>query len=523
MADIVVIGAGLNGLVAGAWLARQKHTVTVVESGGVPGGAAVTSELAPGFRVPTLSHSLGPISATVLRALRLQRHDVEFLTPDPALTALGPDGGCVIFHRDPVLTAGSIHRVSPADAGQWAKFLAAMQRLGSVVGKLHHHAPPSIDSTSKQEAWHLFSVARRAKRLGRRELARAARYVPMAVADLVGEWFEHDLVQSAIAAQAVFGNLVGPWSAGTGGMLIQRLGADPMPIGSGVTARGGPGAVAQAFAQAAERSGARVRTGARVVRIASSAGRATGVVLDDGSELNARAVIAAIGPKQTFLRLCDPSELPPSFVDRIRHYRARGVTAKVNLALSSAPVFTAFQEDKVPLRGRLLIAPEIDYIERAFDAAKYGGLSPHPWLELSIPSAVDSSLAPEGSHVVSIYVHYAPRQLRQGTWSERRDVLFESVIDLLDGYAPGIRQSVVAREVLTPEDLEQRWGLDGGHIFHGEPTLDQSWIARPLLGWSQYRTPIEGLFLASAGAHPGGGLTGLPGLLAAQTVARYLR
>ena len=369
----------------------------------------------------------------------------------------------------------------------------------------------------------MFSVARRAKRLGRRELARAARYVPMAVADLVGEWFEHDLVQSAVAAQGVFGNLVGPWSAGTGGMLLQRLGADPIPVGSGITARGGPGAVAGAFAKAAERAGARIKVGARVIRIATSGGRSTGVVMDDGSELGARVVVSAIAPKQTFLRLCDPTDLPPSFLERMRHYRTRGVTAKLNLALSTAPVFTALQEDKVPLRGRLLIAPEIDYIERAFDAAKYGGLSPHPWLELSMPSAIDPSLAPEGRHVMSIYVHYAPRDLRQGTWSDRRDVLYESVIDLLDGYAPGIRQSVLAREVLTPEDLETRWGLDGGHIFQGEPTLDQSWIARPLLGWSQYRTPIEGLFLASAGAHPGGGLTGLPGLLAAQAVTRYLR
>jgi phytoene dehydrogenase-like protein len=306
-------------------------------------------------------------------------------------------------------------------------------------------------------------------------------------------------------------------------MLLQRLGADPLPVGSGVTARGGPGAVAQGFVKAAERAGARVRTGARVVRILSSAGRATAVALDDGSEIGAHAVVAAIAPKQTFLRLCDPSDLPPSFVDRIRHYRTRGVTAKVNLALATTPAFTALQQDTVPLRGRLLIAPEVDYIERAFDAAKYGGLSPHPWLELSIPSMIDPTLAPEGSQVMSIYVHYAPRQLRQGTWSERREVLFESVIDLVDGYAPGIRQAVIAKEVLTPDDLEQRWGLDGGHIFHGEPTLDQSWIARPLLGWAQYRTPIAGLFLASAGAHPGGGLTGLPGLLAAQTAAKYLR
>jgi phytoene dehydrogenase-like protein len=523
MADVIVIGAGLNGLVAATWLARQKHKVIVVDQADTPGGAAVTTEIAPGFHVPALSHALGPLSTRVVRALRLHRHDIDLLTPDPALTTLGVNGTAISFHRDPVLAAGSINRISPADAGRWADFLSTMQRLGAVIGQLNHQAPPSIDATTRQEAWRLFSVARRARRLGRRDLARAARYVPMAVADLAAEWFEQDLVQAAVAAHAVFGNLAGPWSAGTSGMLLQRVGADPIPVGSGITARGGPGAVAKAFAAAAEKSGADIRLGARVARIGVTNGRATSVVLESGSEIGAGAVLSAIDPRHTFLRLCDPADLPPAFLERMRHYRARGVTAKLNLALSAAPAFSALHGDSVPLRGRLLIAPDVDYIEHAFDAAKYGGLSPHPWLELSMPSTIDASLAPAGSHVMSIYVHYAPRHLRQGVWSDRRDLLYDSVIDLLEGYAPGIRASVIARDVITPEDLEQRWGLDGGHIFHGEPTMDQSWIARPLLGWSQYRTPIEGLFIGSAGTHPGGGLTGISGLLAAQTLARHLR
>ncbi len=381
--DVIVIGAGVNGLVAGAWLAARKLSVTVLDQRPSAGGAAITTEFAPGFRAPTLSHALGPVSPLVARAMRLDRAGVEFLTPDPSLTAIGVDDQAVVFHRDAVLTAGSINTVSPHDAGRWAEFLKTTQRIARVAAELTRQAPPPIDDVTAGDWWRMLGVGRRARALGRRDLARVARWVPMAVADLTGEWFESDLVQAAISAHAIFGNPAGPWSAGTAGMLLQRLAADPSPVGSGVTARGGPGALAAALVKVAEQAGATVRTDARVVRVLTRAGRATGVVLANGDELTARTVVAAIDPKSLLLDLVPPTDLPPTFRERIGHLRARGVTAKMNFALSAAPVFSALEHDPVPMRGRLLLAPDLDYLERAFDHTKYGEMSAEPWLEVS--------------------------------------------------------------------------------------------------------------------------------------------
>jgi phytoene dehydrogenase-like protein len=523
VSDVVVIGGGLNGLVAGAWLASRKLSVTVLDQQPNVGGGAITTEIAPGFRAPTLSHSLGPVSRDVMRALRLDRSGLEFLNMDPSLTAVGVDGKAVVFHRDPVLTAASISRTSETDAGQWAEFLRTTQRIARVAAEMHRHAPPPLTNATAADWWQLVTMGRKARALGKRDLARVARWAPMAVADLASEFFESDLVQAAIAAHAIFGNPAGPWSAGTGGMFLQRLAADPSPVGSGARVRGGPGALSDAVAQAALTSDATIRTDARVVRVLTKNGRATGVVLENGDEVAARAVVAAIDPKSALLDLVPPDDLPPTYRERIRLLRARGVTAKINFALDALPAFTAVEHDPVPLRGRLLLAPDVDYLERAFDHTKYGEMSSEPWLEVSVPTVADPSLAPEGRHVVSVYSHFAPRQLRGTSWDKSRDVLARSVMRVLERHAPAFGSLVVASEVLTPEDLERRWGLSGGHIFHGESTLDQSWIARPLLGWAEYRTPVEGLYLASAGTHPGGGLTGLSGLLAAQTVGRDLK
>lgn len=523
MTDVIVIGGGVNGLVAAAWLAKRRLSVTVLEQREVAGGAAVTTEFSPGFRGPTLSHALGPISRDVMKAFRLDRAGLEFLTPDPALTTVGRDGRAIVFHRDQVLTAGSINAVSPGDAVRWGEFLKVTQRLSALAATLGRHAPPSLDEVTARDWWRLLKLGRKARALGRRDLARVVRWLPMAVADVSAEWFSSELLQAAISAHAIFGNPAGPWSAGTGAMLLQRLSADPMPVGSGVTLRGGPGALADVLVKIAGRAGARVRTDARTTRIVTRKGKASGVVLDNGEELDAKVILAAVDPKRTFIDLIDPSDLPPTFLERVRHIRARGVTAKINLALAELPVFAPFVGDPLPLRGRVLIAPDVDYLERAFDATKYGEMSAEPWLEIAIPSMADSSLAAENRHVMSIYVHFAPRHLRHGEWDDKREALYQAVMRVLEPYAPTLSSLVVGREVLTPDDLERRWGLSGGHIFHGEPALDQSWVARPLLGWSQYRSPIPSLYLGSAGVHPGGGLTGLPGLLAARTVAHDLR
>jgi phytoene dehydrogenase-like protein len=523
MTDVVVIGGGMNGLVAAAMLARHKVGVVVVDRQPQWGGAAATAEIAPGFRVPALSHALGPISHGVVRALRLDRAGIEFLTPDPAATSLSDDGRALTFHRDEVLTSASINAFSASDAARWTDFKRTIQKVAGLVALLDGQAAPPIDAMSTRDWLRLALVGRRARGLGRRHLAQLARWLPMSVADLTGEWFESDVLRAAIAAHAIHGNPAGPRSAGTGAMFLKRVAADPIPVGSGATARGGPGAVAEALVQIATRHGATFRTGARVARILTQDGRSSGVVLDNGDVINALVVIAAIHPNTALCDLVDPAELSPTFRTRIRHIRSRGVTSKLNLALSGLPAFSALASDSVPLRGRLLVAPTLEYLERAFDATKYGAMSDEPWLEMSIPSVLDSSLAPDGAHVMSIYAHFAPRQLRSGPWAQARAQLTEAVLGVVERHAPGIRQQIVAAETLTPEDLEDRWGFSGGHIFHGEDALDQMWAARPLLGWSEHRSPIRGLYLASAGTHPGGGLTGLPGWLAARRVIEDLR
>jgi phytoene dehydrogenase-like protein len=523
MIDVIVIGGGINGLVAAAALARQKLSVLILDQREHMGGAATTTVTAKGFKTPSLSHSLGPLSSDVFRALRLDRSNLEFITPDPVLTTLGGSTGTITFHRDHVLTAASINRVSPRDAATWQPFVQTMQRLGGVMAGVNRHAPPSIEGPSARELWQLLGVGRRARALGRLDLTRLARYAPIAVADLAAEWFHHDLLQAAVATRGVFGHLLGPWSAGTGAVLLHRLAEDPMPVGGSTTIRGGPGALAEALVSIAEAAGARVRPQTRVARVRTAGGVTTGVVLDTGEEIAAHAVVAAIDPRHLCLNLLDPADLPPTFLQRMRQVRGRGVTAKINLSLSGAPVFTALHGDDVPLRGRMLVAPSVDYIEQAFDAAKYGACSPHPWLEVALPTMNDASLAPEGQHILSAYVHYAPRQLRDGDWASQRDPLYRSVMDTLARHAPNLESLVIEREVITPEDLETQWGFAGGHIFHGEETLDQWWVSRPMLGASQYRTPIGSLYLASAGTHPGGGLTGQSGLNAARTITAALK
>ncbi len=520
--DVIVIGGGTNGLVAAALLAKRGVSTLLLEQRDVVGGAAATRELAPGCHVPSLSHSLGPFSPAVLRALRLDRAGVEFIAPDPALTTLGPDAS-IVFHRDAVFTAESINRVSSRDAGRWREFLDTSQHIAAVFAELSARPALAVDQVSKRELWQLLTTSRHARKLGKRNLSRLVRWLTMSIADITAEWFESDLLRAAIAARALHGHFAGPMSAGTGALWLQRLAEDPQPMGSGVTMRGGPAALATVLADAAKKAGATVRTDALVSRIATRGNVVTGVILTSGEEIAARAVVSAVDPRQTFLSLVAPQDLPPTFLSRIGNIRARGVTAKINLALSALPNVPALAGDAAAIRGRLLIAPSIEYLERAFDAAKYGAFSPSPWLEIAIPSVLDPSLAPEGQHVMSIYVHAAPRSLREGDWTTAREAFGQAVQNVIDTHMPAFASLIIGHEMITPEDLEQRWGVPGGHIFHGECTLDQWWAARPVLGWSQYRTPIDRLYMCSAGTHPGGGITGKSGMFAAEVVAKDLK
>jgi phytoene dehydrogenase-like protein len=525
--DVIVIGAGHNGLIAASLLAKAGHSVVVLERRDTVGGMAITREFETGFRAPTLAHAIGPLAPEVTRAmkrLRLDRGGLQFITPDPALTSLGENGQLISFHRDPVFTAESINRLEPnsKDAARWREFIDTTQKLAAVFRDLNRHPAPNVDEPSRGDLWRLLNTGRRARALGKKNLSRLIRYVPMAVADLVGEWFSNDLVRATIASRAIFGHFAGPWSAGTGGLLMQRLADDPMPVGSGITVMGGPGALSRAIQTVAETAGVKIRTNSPVARIRTLRGVANGVVLDDGEEISGRIVLGAMDPKTTVQQLVDPADLPPVFAERVRNIRARGVTAKVNLALSAAPVFDVLHGDDIALRGRLLLTTGIDSLERAFDSAKYGEMPNQPWLEISVPTIVDGSLAPEGKHVMSIVAHTIPQRLRDEN-ADEHDLLYKSVMNVLAPHAPNLESLIVGREIIMPADIERDWGATGGHIYHGEQALDQWWSMRPLLGWADGSTPVKGLFLTGAGTHGGGGVTGMPGFHAARTVGAALK
>jgi phytoene dehydrogenase-like protein len=364
------------------------------------------------------------------------------------------------------------------------------------------------------------------RNLGEKGMFRLLRWGPMAVADLVAEFFENELVRAAIAARGVFGTNFGPWSAGSSAVLLLRSAADPHPAGSSAFPRGGLGALTQAMAAATMKAGAEIRTGAEVAQITVKDGVATGVVLKSGEEIPAKAVISGADPRRTLLGLLDPVHLTPDFLVKMQNYRAQGTMAKVNLALSALPEFPALRDGGTgpqALAGRIHIGPEIDYLERAFDDSKYGELSRQPYLDVMIPSAADPSLAPAGAHVMSVCVQFAPFKLKAGDWKSRRNELGDVVVKTLAAYAPQLSQQILARQIITPLDLEETYGLTGGHIFHGELALDQLFTMRPLLGWARYATPIQGLYLCGSGTHPGTGVTGISGANAAREILKSLR
>ena len=521
--SVIIIGAGTNGLTTAFYLAKAGLKPLVLEQRPVVGGGAITEEIAPGFRCPTLAHAIGPLRPSVVRDMRLESRGVEFIAPDPRLVSLSLDGPALAFSTDVARTAGAIQAFSDVDAGKYPEFCRVLERLGAFLGELLETTPPSLDGPAAGELWELLKTGRRFRALGRTDSFRLLRWMPMAAADLVAEWFSNDLLQAAIAARGIFGVAQGPWSAGTGATLLLNAAVDPAPGGSSVTVKGGPGALTRAMAEAATQAGAEIRTGASVARVIVRDGRATGVVLDDGREISARAVISNADPKRTLLGMVDPIELDPSFLVRIRNYRCPGTSAKVNLALSSLPAFAGARNPS-DLQGRVQIAPGIDYLERAFDASKYGEISSDPYLDVTIPTLHAPSLAPAGAHVMSVYVQFAPYTLAGGRpWSDAAADLGRSVIGTLAQYAPGLEQLVVHQQVITPHDLESTYGLTGGHILHGEPSLDQLFTMRPVLGCARYRTPIAGLYLCGAGTHPGGGITAGSGQNASREILKDLR
>jgi phytoene dehydrogenase-like protein len=517
----IIIGSGHNGLTTAFYLAKAGLRPLVLERRDVVGGAAVTEAIAPGYR-SSLAHATGPLREAVVRDMQLSRR-VEFVRPDPRLIALSLDGRALAFSADIARTTAAIRAWSEADAARYADFCGTLERLGTMLQGVLDITPPSLSDSAPGELWELLKIGRRFRGLGRADGFRLLRWMPMAVADLVAEWFSSELLMAAIAARGIFGSAQGPWSAGTGAVLLLNAAADPAPGGSSIMVKGGTGALTAAMADAAREAGAEIRTGATVTRVLVRDGRVAGVVLDNGDEIQANAVVANTDPKRTLLQLVDPVDLDPGFLSKMRNYRMPGTVAKLDFALTSLPSFRGVPRP-VDLRGRIHIGPTVDYLEHAFDPSKYGEISTEPYLDVAFPSVLDPSMAPPGRHVMSVHMQFAPYRLTNGRgWSTMRAALATTVLRTLDRYAPGIGQLVEGQRVLTPEDLETIFGLTGGHILHGEPSLDQMFTMRPVLGWAQYRTPIEGLFLCGAGTHPGGGITAASGHNAAREIIRALK
>jgi len=508
----IVIGGGHNGLIAAFYLAKAGVKPIVLEARDAVGGGAATSEIHPGFRCHTLTHEV-LLQQRIVHDMDLGRHGLERLTPPTQVCSLS-SAGPLMLYDDPERTQQGIRSFSGKDAAALPLFQAALQRTASVLASAFEYAPPSIVKPGAADLWNLLKTARTFRALGKRDAYRLLRWGPMPVADLMHEWFEHDLVRATMAAPALIGTMLGPRSAGSSLMLLMREAHRQLAGGSALRVKGGPGAAAHALSSAATAAGAEIRTSTTVDRIVVRDGTVRGVTAG-GQTIESDVVLSSVDPKTTFLRLIEAPELSPDFAGKIQNYRANGTVAKVNLALASLPDFGCAPE---ALTGRIQIGPDLDYLERAFDHAKYGEFSAHPWLELTIPSLLDDSLAPAGSHVVSSYVHYAPRTLRSTDWPSARDALLDAALAVLENAVPGIRQQIIAAQVITPLDLEREYGLAGGHIFHGELALDQLFTMRPLLGTARYGTPIRGLYLCGGGTHPGGFMTGASGRLATRTL-----
>lgn len=510
--DVVIVGAGHNALAAAFYLARAGRRPVVLERRAEVGGGAATVEIHPGFRVPRYSHEV-LLDERVQRDMNLTALGVVPIPIETRVCAPAPEGPPLRLLEDAAASVDGLHARHPRDASAYAPFHAAVAGAAAVIGTTFDAPPPDLDHPAATDLWSLLKAGRRFRALPRRERFQLLRWLTMPVGDLLAEWFADPLLQAVLAGPGLSGTSLGPRSAGSALVLLLREASRLRAGGRALRVRGGPGALTAAMREAAVRAGAEIQTNAAVERILVRDGRVAGIVVN-GEELACRAIVSGLDPATTFLSLLDPAELDPDFAMKIRHVRARGTVAKVNLALSALPTFTGVS-DPSWLAGRVHVGPEPDYLEQAYDHVKYGEMSAHPWLDITIPSIADSDLAPPGAHVMSIAVHYAPFALRGTTWEAARDVLLSRTLETLESCAPDVAPLIVAADVVTPADLQRDLGLTGGHIFHGELAPDQLFTMRPLLGHARYDSPIHGLHLCGAGTHPGGFMTGTSGRLAA--------
>lgn len=519
--DAIIVGGGHNGLVAAAYLGRAGMKTVVLERRHLVGGAAVTEELWPGFKVSTASYVVSLMSPRIVQELDLARYGYHVYQLDPAYFAPFPDGRGFLLWDDPRKAAAEIAKLSPLDGDGYLEYSRTLSELADLIRPLLYRIPPEAAIASAGDVKELAGLGRYALG-GRKDIARLIDLMTMSAYDFLSQYFVDERVKGALCAGSVIGAWGGPMTPGSAYVLLHhRMGETDGVTGAWGFVRGGMGALSEAIASAGRAAGAEIRTEAEVSSIDVAEGRATGVTLRDGTELRADVVLSGAHPETTFLSLVGRGHLPPDFTKEIERYRTRGSSAKVNMAISELPDLIAMPGKELGNQHpEIIISPSIDYVERAWDDCKYGRPSEHPLCDCVIPTTKDPTLAPEGAHIMTVFVQYAPYRLADGTWDQEREAFGDRVVDTITEYAPNFKSSVIHREVLTPPDLESRYGLVGGNIFQGEISVDQLFSFRPAPGAAAYKTPVGGLYLCGSGAHPGGGVMGIPAYNAARVVLR---
>jgi phytoene dehydrogenase-like protein len=518
--DALVIGGGHNGLTAAAYLARAGRKVLVLERRHVLGGAAVTEEVFPGFRFSVASYVVSLLRPEIVRELDLPRHGLEILPLDGTFTPL--EDGYLWRRNDHAATMRELRRWSRRDAEAYEGYGQLMAEMARFVKPILSIVPPDPTGFDPRGLLPLAGLVRRFSQLPEAQQAAFVGLMTMSAADFLGQWFETDPLIATMSASGIIGTFLGIRSPGTAYVLLHHyMGEIDGAFRAWGIPRGGTGAISASIASAARAAGAEIRTEAPVARITVRGGRATGVALESGEEIEAGAVLSSVDPKRTFIDMLEPGALDEGFLAQVRRYRFRGSSAKVNLALDGLPNFTSLPGVGEHLRGAISYSPSIAYMERAYDDAKYGRFSRRPYIDIVIPTLVDPSMAPAGKHVMSCFVQYAPYHLADGAnWDKEREALGDTVVETLAERAPNIPKLILHRQVLTPLDLERELGLTEGNIFQGELSLEQLFLNRPVPGWARYRTPVRGLWMCGSAAHPGGGIMGAPGRLAALEVLR---
>jgi phytoene dehydrogenase-like protein len=523
--NAIIIGGGHNGLTAAAYLARAGRKVLVLERRHLVGGAAVTEEVFPGFRFSVCSYVVSLLRPEIIRDLDLPRHGLEILPLDGTFTPM-PNGDRLWRVNDHAKTRREIARHSKLDAEAYDEYGKAMVDMARFVKPILNMTPPDPMTLDPRELMKLIFLGRRFHALADVDRYNQVQLMTMSAVDFLDQWFETDVLKATMAASGIIGTFLGVRSPGTAYVLLHHyMGEIDGAFRSWGFARGGTGAISNAIAAAAREAGVEIRTEAAVARIRTRHGQATGIVMANGDEIDADMVVSSLDPNLTFLKLLDPAkELPGEFVEDIRRYKFRGSSGKVNLALDALPNFTAMPGPGAHLRGAISISPGVEYMERAYDQAKYGEYSHRPYIDMVIPTLTDPSIAPPGKHIMSCFVQYAPYKLKPGlSWDSEREAFGDTVIDTIAEYAPNIRDVIRHRQVLTPLDLERDFGLTEGNIFQGELTLEQLFFLRPAPGWAQYTTPVRNLWMCGSATHPGGGIMGAPGRNAALRILGQTR